>query len=311
MTAVLTPTDDRVERLSTASTRKVLEPEEMFDWSSLGSGQVIPDELLSVAGLDLGLTPEQKARLAREEIASMLGNGLRFEAILTAGFAWQIAGHDDLTDPRVTYMLHEIGEESRHSRAFARLIGVLQPTAENPFGGRAGRFVQRKVTNFIARQPALLCVMILAGEEIPDLIQKRAVEHPDTDALIAAVNRYHRQEEARHLAFARMTLPELWEKAGVNERRRVRWLAPFFIGGLFETFVHPGVYETVGLPGWKTWRAAHRTPERKALAHEATRPILQALLDAGAVEKGRIPKPWRDLCGVDRYGRPVETVRAR
>jgi hypothetical protein len=308
MTAVLTetrPTDDRVERLSTASIRKVLEPEEMFDWSSLGAGQVLPDELLSVAGLGLDLTPEQKARLSREETASMLGNGLRFEAILTAGFAWQIAGHDDLTDPRVTYMLHEIGEESRHSRAFARLITELGPTAVNPLGGRAGRFVQRKVTNFIARQRALLCVMILAGEEIPDLLQKMAVDHPDTDPLLASVNRYHRQEEARHLAFARMTLPELYAEAGRAERRRIRWVAPILIGGLFQTFVHPGVYRTIGLPGFKTWKAAHASKERKAVEHQATRPILQALLDAGVVRPGRIPLPWRQLCGVDRQGQPL------
>ena len=307
MTATMTPTTEKVERLSSVSTRKVLEPEEMFDWSSLGTGQLLPDELLSVAGLHLDLTPEQRATLSREEVASMLGNGLRFEAILTAGFAWQIAGHDDLTDPRVTYMLHEIGEESRHSRAFARLIAEIDPKAVNPLGGRAGRFVQRKVTNFIARQPALLCVMILAGEEIPDLLQKMAVDHPDTDPLIAAVNRYHRQEEARHLAFARMTLPELWARAGRNERRRVKYLAPFFIGSLFETFVHPGVYRTVGLPGWKTWLAAHRTKERKAVEHTATRPILQALLDADVFEPGRIPRGWRKLCGVDRKGQPVTT----
>src|SRR4051794_17729483 len=121
------PASEKVERLSNASTRKVLEPEELFDWGSMSKGQVLPDELLSVAGLHLDLTPEQRAKLSREEAASMLANGLRFEAILTAGFAWQIAGADDLGDPRVTYMLHEIGEESRHSRAFARLLGELKP----------------------------------------------------------------------------------------------------------------------------------------------------------------------------------------
>ena len=38
----------------------------------------------------------------------------------------------DLRDPRVTYMLHEIGEEARHSRAFIRLIDELGPTAAQP-----------------------------------------------------------------------------------------------------------------------------------------------------------------------------------
>src|SRR5918993_1327972 len=122
MTSTLLP-EERVERLSTASTRRVLEPEELFDWSSLGDGQIIADELLSTHGLGLDLTAEQKVRLSREEV--------------------------------------------------------------------------------------------------PDLLQKRAAEHPDTDPLLAAVNRYHRQEEARHLAFARMHLPELWDRAGKIERWRV------------------------------------------------------------------------------------------
>src|SRR5215813_13058039 len=71
--------DDRVARLSTASVRKVLEPEELFDWSSLGRGQVIGDELLTTRGLPLELSPDVKARLSREEVASMLQMGIRFE----------------------------------------------------------------------------------------------------------------------------------------------------------------------------------------------------------------------------------------
>ena len=50
--------------------------------------------------------------------------------------------------------------------------------------------------------PAFFCVLVLTGEEVPDLFQKLAGEHPDTDPFIRDVNRYHRAEEARHLAFA-------------------------------------------------------------------------------------------------------------
>ena len=62
----------RVARLSTASVRRVLEPEELFDWSSLGPGQVIGDDLLTVRGLDLDLDADTRARLSREEVAAML-----------------------------------------------------------------------------------------------------------------------------------------------------------------------------------------------------------------------------------------------
>ena len=296
--------ETRIDRLSTASVRKVLEPEELFDWSSLGDGQVVGDELLSISGLDIDLTPEQKARLAREEVAARLRMGIRFEAVLNAGFALQIAEMDP-RDPRVTYMLHEIAEETRHQRAFIRLIEELDPQAKNPFDRGLPRFVIRAGIRRFVKMPALLMVLVLAGEEIPDLLQKIASEHPDTDPLLAAVNRYHRQEEARHLSFARTTLPELWDRAGRLERFRIRHLAPFIIGNLYETFVHPGVYREVGLPAWQTWRRMNKTPPRVAIRHAATRPILKALLDAGVFKPGRVPRGWRKLCGVDRHGEPI------
>jgi hypothetical protein len=69
--------------------------------------------------------------------------------------------------------------------------------------------------------------------------------------------------------------------------------------------VHPGVYATVGLPTWDTWKAVNRSPERVAVRHEATRPIVATLLAAGALKPGRVPKAWRNLAGVDRGGDPT------
>ena len=304
-TTAPTPTDERITRLSTASVRKVLEPEELFDWSSLGRGQVIGDELLTTRGLDLDLAPDVKARLSREEVAAMLQMGIRFEAVLNAGFALRIAETEDVTDPRIGYMLHEIAEETRHQRAFIRLIEELDAKAVNPVaGGAIERILQFYVRRFI-KMPAFLLVLVLAGEEIPDLLQRLAAEHPETDPLLASVNRYHRQEEARHLSFAKATLPELFAETGRLERWRIRHFAPVVIRLLFHMFVHPGVYSAVGLPGWPTWRAVNRTPERLAVRYHATRNIVRTLLDAGVFRDGHVPRGWRALCGVDRFGAPV------
>lgn len=313
MTTTLDPTAPtdavaaRSTRLSTASLRNVIEPDEIFEWERLSPGQVVGDELLSVAGLGLDLSSEQRAKLSREELASMLIMGTRFEAALIGGFGMQLAGSPDITDPRVAYMLHEIGEETRHSRAFARLVHELAPTARNPFDRGAGARIRRRILRMASRQPSLLNTFVLAGEEIPDLLQRLASDHPDTDPLVAAVNRYHRQEEARHLSFARMTASEQWAQASWLERRRVRTLAPRAIGILFSSLVHPGVYASVGLPAFKTWRAVQRTPERVALRHAGTRPVVEALLAAGVLRRGRVPRGWRKLCGVDRDGEPVGT----
>jgi hypothetical protein len=76
------------------------------------------------------------------------------------------------------------------------------------------------------------------------------------------------------------------------------------VSSMFDTLVHPGVYEVVGLPGWKTWKAAARTPERLAFKHEALRAVLRALIDAGVLKRGRIPRGWQRVCGVDGTAEP-------
>jgi hypothetical protein len=303
-TATATTVIERAVRLSNASVRRVIEPETELPWETLGDGQLVADELLSVAGIAHDLSPEAKARLSREEAASMVTTGLRFEAALIAGFSTQLL-EADVTDPRVTYMLHEMGEETRHSRAFARLVGELGPVARNPLERGLPLRARKRIARITATSPALLTVFVLAGEEIPDLLQRITAEHPDTDPLVAAVNRYHRTEEARHLAFARMTLAEHWERAGWLERWRVRHLAPRAIGALLAALVHPGVYRSVGLPPLRTWRAVQRTPQRVAVRHAGTRAVLAAMLDAGVFERGHVPRAWRRLCGVDRHGEPV------
>ena len=252
------------------------------------------------------LTPEQKRMLSREEFASIVETGIRFEAVLMAGFSLEIVSQRDLTDPRVTYLLHEMGEETRHSRLFVRLLTQIHPTAKNPLSHPVFRLVEKLVMPFLMNMPALFCLLVLSGEEVPDLMQKLASEHPDTDPMIKEVSKYHRQEEARHLAFARMLFPEQWKAAGPIERFLVRHLGSRIAIGMFDTIVHPGVYGTIGLPTWKTWRAVNRSAGRTALRHRALRPLLTPLLDAGASSwAGRVPAGWRRATGVDRHGNSV------
>jgi hypothetical protein len=290
--------------------RRVIEPEERFAWDELGEGQIIPDALLSIDPDEYGLTDEQKATLSREEVASLLESGVRFETVLIAAFALQMAEGRRLVDARTTYALHEMGEETRHSRAFLRMVEQIAPTAPRLMNSGLPFLVRRTIQRNLLKHPALLYVFVLAGEEIPDLMQKLASEHPETDRLLADVNKYHRQEEARHLAFARMRLPELHDEVSRFERWRMRHTVPFGIHRLFESMIDPGVYTTIGLPPLRTSLRANRSPRRRALKIAACRPILEAIIAAGFVKEGRVPRAWRRLCHVDRHGRPLADTPA-
>ena len=68
--------DDRIERLSSVSVKRVIEPDDAVP-GHVGDGAVLPPELLTVAGLDLDLTPEQLVTLSREEVASITDAGVR------------------------------------------------------------------------------------------------------------------------------------------------------------------------------------------------------------------------------------------
>jgi hypothetical protein len=298
--------EDRLERLSTASARRVLEPDEVVT-GDFGPGQIVPDELLLTAGLDLDLDAETKRRLAIEQTAALLEGGIRLEATLIGGFGLLLADRDRYDDPRVVYLLHELGEETRHSRLFIRMLEQLGASARNPYRRGLSGWISRRVFKLAVSSPALLCTMVLAGEEIPDLIQRRQVEHPDTDDYLRRANAYHRQEEARHMAFARMLLPEVWSDAGPWSRFLVKRVAPLMVGLMLDTqLFHPGIYDAVGLPGHRTWRAVHRSEPYRAMVYEATRPLLAAVTAAAPELAERVPRGWRRLCGVDRRGKPVE-----
>jgi len=304
--------DQRIERLSTASLKRIVEPDSDVP-GTVGDGQVLPDELLTLTNVPElfdQLTDEQKRILAREEFASIVDTGVRFESVLMAGFSLDILSRPDLTDPRVTYLLHEMGEETRHSRLFVRLLAQVQPTAKNPLDNPIGRLALHVVMPFLTVMPSLFCLLVLSGEEVPDLLQKLASEHPDTDPMIKAVSKYHRQEEARHLAFGRILFPEQWAAAGPVERFLVRYLGSRIAVGMFDTIVHPGVYGAVGLPTWPTWRAVNRSAGRTAMRHRALRPLLNPLLEAGVFRGGRVPRGWQIACGVDRAGRALDLAEA-
>jgi hypothetical protein len=275
----------------------VLEVEELGAIDGrLGDGQVLPDRLLSVAGTGVDATKEQRAALARLELGAVTEWQMRFEAVVQAGFARQVASAPDLASGRVTFLLHEIGEEAGHQRLFQRLV----PSAPDPAAPALEPIpaVFDQVWPLAMRFPAVLYALVLAGEEILDRFQEDAADDPATDPFVREVYAFHRMEEANHVAFVQAVYAEAWVRASRVERAVVRQVVPRLIGRLFDAKVRPGDYEKAGLPSGVWGRVRHSDAWTSSRA-TAARPVLDALVDVGALRRSALPRPWRQLCRLE------------
>ena len=286
--------DQRIERLSKASLKRIMEPDTEVP-GAVGDGQVLPDELLSLANVPElfdRLSAEQKRTLSREEFASIVDTGVRFESVLMAGFSIDILSRRDLTDPRVTYLLHEMGEETRHSRLFVRLLEQVKP---RPRTRSTTRSADRAASSDAVPHGHAVAVL-------PARAQRRGGPRPAAEAGQRAPR--HRPDDQGGVEIPPpgrgtpprlrpMLFPEQWAAAGPIERFLVRHLGSRIAKAMFDTIVHPGVYGAVGLPTWATWKAVNRSAGRTAMRHRALRPLLTPLLEADVFRGGRVPKGWR------------------
>jgi hypothetical protein len=88
----------------------------------------------------------------------------------------------------------------------------------------------------------------------------------------------------------------VWNEVSAIERFVVRHFGPVIMTGVFDSMIHPGVYRSVGLPGWRTWNSVRKTPARRTLRNEAFRPVYEALSAAGAFQnRRRPPRAWRAM----------------
>ncbi len=292
----------RIERLSTAAANRVIDPDTDLP-GAIGPGQIVPDELLSVHGLGLDLTPEQRATLSREEVAAMLRSGIAFEAVLNAGFSMQIASSAAPTDPRITFLLHEIGEETRHQRMFQRVLRQLDPQAEPTELGWFERTLERVGPHLIVALPALLHTLVA---------RRRGDPRPPPEAGLRAPR--HRPVPRRG-----QPVPPLGGGAaplvrpgrlprGVGRRRLDRPAGRASGRPLGHRRAVPLPRPARCVRGGGPSRPGDlggcpAGGPRVALRHEATRPVLRVLLDAGVFGRGGVSAAWQQLCGVDAVGR--------
>jgi P-aminobenzoate N-oxygenase AurF len=214
-----------------------------------------------------------RSRIGLQRVAQMLHTGWQFENILQVGLLIHVMNlQNDSTEFR--YLHHEIAEESQRSMMFHEFV---RRSAMAPTGMPKGsNLVVRPFLMMASRRnPMLLCIAALAGEEPADFLQREHLRLGYPHPLMERIARVHVTEEARHIAFARhylrRSLPRL-------PRRGNAWMSL-----LFPVFMWVGARLMVR-PG-SAFRKANGIP--RDVLRKVNSSLEARVLFAGSVQKVR------------------------
>lgn len=272
-------------RLLKASVQHSYDPAVDIDWDApLVDGRYfMPPERLSLYGTTLwdSMSEEQRIELSRHEVASVASVGLWFELILMQFMVREIYDQDPLTR-HVQYGLTEIGDETRHSIMFARMIEKLGCPAYGP--GRLRHFRGRLFKT--AFGGASFWGAILVAEETLDTLQRETMQDERVQPLVRMVNRIHVVEEARHVRYAREEVVR--QLAGLSPAMREyhRYMFGFSAVQIVGALINPRVYAAVGIDPKHGRAVARSNPAYQETMRWSAARLMPFLREAGLIAGG-------------------------
>lgn len=277
-----TDTERIADRLLRSTATRAYDPDVDIDWSAPlapAKGYVLPHRC-SLYGTRLydQLSPEEQIELGKHEAVSVASTGIFLEAVLMR-LLTRVAYTGDPMSRHVQYALAELGEETRHTIMFAKMIDRLGTPCylPSPTIRRLG-----SILSAIAYGPSLWGA-VLIGEEVIDRLQREIVGDESIQPLIRMITRIHITEEARHVGFARAELT-------ASVARMPRYELPYHRLALARTafilsriMINPRVYLAVGLDPKVARRAALANPYFKETLRYGGEKLVAFLDEAGLI----------------------------
>jgi hypothetical protein len=196
-------------RLTGASRRKQWDVYNTFEWPpSLQQDMwCMPPELISIYGTPAydALSDEEKKRLSLFEIGNFFSLVLQGERPLVQGLVHRLylkSSGREITD----YLHHFVDEENKHMVMFGefcnRYVGKVYPEKKIALAREYGKGEE---------EVAFFC-KVMVVEELGDYYNVTIDRDERVDPIVRQINRVHHVDEARHLAFGRVYLAELFER---------------------------------------------------------------------------------------------------
>jgi P-aminobenzoate N-oxygenase AurF len=280
---VTTTDQERIaDRLLRSTAAKNFDPDIDIDWSApLADGlrYALPHRC-SLYGTDLfnGLSPSQQLELGKHEVVSVASTGIFLESVLMRMLAG-LAYWGDPVSRHAQYALAELGEETRHTIMFARMIERLGTPCYLPpkiilrLGG---------MLSGIARGPSMWGA-ILIGEEIIDRLQREIVADESVQPLVRMISHIHIVEEARHVGFARAELTRSVARSSRLAMAYHRFVLARIAFVFSRILINPRVYAAVGLDPRQARRAALANPYYRATLKYGGEKLVSFLTQAGLI----------------------------
>jgi hypothetical protein len=271
------------ERLTTLSVTQKQDPNRLFSWPARAADDLpaMSEKLLPLLGHPLyaELSGEQRLRLALLEAVNFFTLNINGERELMAGLAERIERGEA---PHLTgYLLHFLEEESAHTVVFTRFCldygGSIEPN----------RQVEFPRDYLPGEEEFLFFARVLVFEEIAQDYNQRIAADDDVWALARGINDYHASDEARHIAFGRALVDEMWDRQSKvwdgDQQKQVGDYLRRYIDTVLRTYVNPAVYRALGLPRsvrHEILESAHW----QSLCEQSTRRVSQWLQKIGVFQ---------------------------
>jgi hypothetical protein len=273
------PTSPRSKRLETTSRRLAAQsvgafanPHTRFSWPARPAQDrlAMSEALLPLAGHPCyrELDDEQRWRLGLVEMVNFFSLNIAGERDLMTGLASRLYGKVPVYISR--YLQHFLHEENAHTVVFAQFCldygGLI-------FRDRQVKFPQQFA---LGEEDFVFFARTLIFEEIAHFYNGRLAADRSVWVLVRDINRYHAEDEARHIAFGRLYVAEMWERYGarwsLEDKQRIGGYLSRYVQTVQRSYVNADVYRHLGLPAEvrdEILQSAHWT----ALAERSARSV--------------------------------------
>ena len=239
---------DLAVRLTRASRKKFWDVYNAFSWPDalVADAWYMPPELMSIYGTAAydALDDAQRRRLSLYELGNFFSLVLQGERPLVQGLVHRL--YSKSNTPQITeYLHHFVDEENKHMVMFGefcnRYIGKVYPEKKISLPREYAKGEE---------EVAFFC-KVMVVEELGDYYNLEIEKDERVDPLVRELNRVHHIDEARHLAFGRSYLSEVFERFrpgwSVEELAGFRaWLGEY-LRASWGDYYNPSMYRDAGL----------------------------------------------------------------